>query len=85
LSFRYGASKTHPEITGGDASSLRDLTDRGASVGVYVPLLVHVAPHAFCGFGPSFSRTLAHVQDGYAKPTGDGTFFGLSFMVGGWL
>jgi hypothetical protein len=85
LNFRYGASKTHPESGVGDTSSLRDLTDRGASVGVYVPLLMHVAPHAFGGFGPSFSRTLAHVQEGYAKPTGDGTFFGVSFMVGGWL
>ncbi len=85
LSFSYSASKTRTETLGTYDATLRELTDEGGNVGAYVPLIVNVAPHAFVGFGPSFTRTLAHSQTGYLRPTGDGTYVGASFTVGGYL
>ena len=54
------------------------------SVGVYVPLLLHVAPHAFIGFGPAVSRDLGRViqQSSIENRT---TSAGAGLMVGGWI
>ncbi len=56
-------------------------------VGLYAPLLVHVAPHFFAGVGPSVSHDVMHQ---YQAPNGAsnqvrGTTFGASAVVGAWL
>lgn len=53
------------------------------TLGAYVPLLAHVAPHFFIGFGPSFVHDLSR---SFGNDTGDlGTRIGASLEVGGWL
>lgn len=83
--FSYSSSFTRPERNGAPDANALDLKDSGANVGVSLPLLLHVAPHAFVGFGPWFTRTIAHSQSGYLRPTGDGTFLGAQVTIGGYL
>jgi hypothetical protein len=56
-------------------------------IGAYVPLLVHVAPHFFVGFGPSISRDLATtITFAQGQQTSNNaTTLGAGFVVGGWL
>lgn len=81
VGFSYGASHTGPSSD----SNGHSLSDRGGNVNAYAPLLFHLAPHAFVGIGPSVTRTLAHVQEGYARSFGNGTIVGAGVIVGGWL
>ena len=53
-------------------------------VGLYLPLLVHVASHAFVGFGPSVTHDLMNRYK-TADHTNNGTTIAASLTVGGWL
>ncbi len=51
------------------------------------PLLVHMAPHLFAGFGPSLGHELSHTfsyPNGYEYQNRE-TWYGASLVVGGWL
>jgi hypothetical protein len=70
-----------------EAGSANDSTQAFAGLDLFVPLLVHPAPHLFVGFGPTVRHDLAH---SYVHPDGAGeqvlaTTVGLGFIVGGWL
>jgi hypothetical protein len=53
-------------------------------VGVYAPLLIHVAQHFFVGVGPSVTHDLHRAVDS-TQYSNLATTFGASFVVGGWL
>ena len=46
------------------------------AMNVFAPFLYHLVPHLFVGAGPSLTFLLSG---------GDGTFYGLDFVLGGWL
>lgn len=54
------------------------------TVGLYAPLLVHFAPHAFAGFGPLVAHEALHTVDGRLGGV-LATRIGASLVVGGWL
>jgi opacity protein-like surface antigen len=58
------------------------------AIGLYVPLLLHPAKHAFVGFGPTLSHDISHTFD-YGAPFRAQQILlstvGASFTVGGWL
>jgi hypothetical protein len=61
-----------------------------AWVGLYAPLLVHLAPHLFAGFGPYVSQDLwrelrNNLQLSTYASAPRATSIGLSLLVGGWL
>jgi hypothetical protein len=69
-----------------DGISANDNTQNYIGLGAYVPLLMHVAPHLFIGFGPTVTHDLAHsVQYPQASLQNDETTFGAGLTVGGWL
>ena len=43
---------------------------------MFAPFLYHLVPHLFVGAGPSLSFLLSG---------GDGSSYGLDFVLGGWL
>ena len=78
---------TEAPISRGDGFSLSRETSTSSgdivALSAYVPLLVHVAPHFFIGFGPSFTRDLLRT---FGSSTGDlGTRIGADLEIGGWL
>ena len=46
------------------------------SLNIFAPFLYHLVPHLFVGLGPSFAFQISG---------GDGSSYGLDFMLGGWL
>jgi len=71
--------------TSGTSSNQASYTNGWVSL--YVPLLVHPAPHVFVGFGPSATHQLLAQ---YSYPNGAqfsnlGTTVGAGLIVGGWL
>ncbi len=62
-------------------------TDSVVSVGLYAPLLVHFASHAFVGFGPFAWRDLDSTIGSSPNPTTENrsTYVGASLLVGGWV
>jgi hypothetical protein len=54
------------------------------TLGLYAPLLVHVATHAFAGFGPYISHDAIRRTDDRPGDT-LATRIGASLLVGGWL
>lgn len=46
------------------------------SFNIFAPFLYHLVPHLFVGAGPSFAFRLSG---------GDGSDYGIDFMLGGWL
>ena len=52
--------------------------------GLYVPLLVHFAPHAFAGFGPFVAHDLSNQIEG-GNRNNLATTVGARLLVGGWL
>lgn len=54
------------------------------SVGLYAPLLLHMAPHAFVGFGPVVAHDLVRAYQGSGAQNRT-TSAGASMMVGGWI
>ena len=55
-------------------------------VGLYAPLLVHVASHFFVGFGPFVQRDLSNAfTPGGLQQQFPESYFGASLVVGGWL
>jgi hypothetical protein len=70
----------------GAAAQRTAIGDAWASVQVYAPLLVHVAPQAFVGFGPSLFHELGHSYAADSRYVSDRlTTLGASLTVGGWL
>jgi hypothetical protein len=56
------------------------------NLGIYAPLLVHVASHAFIGIGPYVNHDLtAKLANGLVGPENLATRAGASVLVGGWL
>ena len=57
------------------------------TLGVYVPVLWHVAPHIFLGVGPYFTADLAAKQTALAKQEDSDktTAWGLKTVIGGWF
>jgi hypothetical protein len=58
-------------------------TQLGPWLAVYVPLVWHLASHAFVGLGPTLSHDFAPVQGG-PNVGGEVTHVGASVVVGGW-
>ncbi len=58
-------------------------TRTGPWLSLDLPLLWHVAPHAFLGFGPTFFQEFGPAQGG-PDVGGQRTSVGASFLVGGW-
>jgi len=54
------------------------------SVGLYAPMLLHLAPHAFVGFGPSVARDLDSAIP-HSRIESRSTSAGASLVVGGWI
>ena len=52
---------------------------------LYVPLLVHFAPHAFVGIGPFVAHDLSNEIEGRNRPSNLATTVGARLLVGGWL
>jgi hypothetical protein len=46
------------------------------SLNIFAPFLYHLVPHLFAGVGPSFAFQISG---------GDGSGYGLDFVLGGWL
>lgn len=61
-----------------------DSASNAVTVALYVPLLVHVAPHAFAGFGPYVGRDLVNRAEN-ARDDNLRTTVGAQLVVGGWL
>jgi hypothetical protein len=59
-------------------------TENVLSLGVYAPLLVHVAPHAFLGFGPSVAQDLERANQ-RTNSEDRSTSAGAGLIVGGWI
>jgi hypothetical protein len=88
-----------PRVSLGIAHETYDVASRGSdnstaqeivSVGLYVPLLVHPAPHVFIGFGPSANYELSHSVSYPNVPLAPPlqnreTTWGAGLVVGGWL
>jgi hypothetical protein len=67
-----------------------DSTNDIVSLSLYVPLLVHPAPHIFIGFGPSASHELSDSVSFPSQPLAPSvqnrtTTWGARLVVGGWL
>ena len=60
---------------------------KNTTLGVYVPVLWHAAPHIFLGVGPSFNTDLAASQTALGKEedTDKTTAWGLKSVIGGWF
>jgi hypothetical protein len=58
-------------------------TQTGPTLNVFAPLLVHIAPHLFIGWGPFFFHDLASVAGG-PNVGGQRTDVGADFVVGTW-
>lgn len=67
-------------------SSVRnvDTTSNTVTVGLYAPLLAHVAPHAFVGFGPYVARDLVNRPED-SQSNDLRTTVGAQLAIGGWL
>jgi hypothetical protein len=80
LSLGYGG---YDEKSAGNENKT---TDPYVSVGLYAPLLAHLAPHWFVGFGPTIAHDLTHPYS-YPLVTYQNrqTTFGAALSVGGWL
>lgn len=77
-------------VSGGSASTASSalgypLTTRaGPWLSLDLPLLLHLAPHAFFGFGPQFFQEFGAAQGG-PNIGGQRTSVGGAFVVGGWV
>ena len=60
-------------------SGLSTASDTVVALGIYAPLLVHVATHAFVGFGPYLAQDVSRTGNNVA------TRVGAALVVGGWL
>lgn len=62
-----------------------DRTDVVVTFGVFAPLLVHFASHAFVGIGPSAAHDVVRKNTNGGRRDTLGTTFGASALVGAWL
>ena len=70
----------------GDAGSSQ-VTHSVSWAALYVPLLVHPAPHVFVGFGPSVRHELSSdfTYSSGQQSSNPGTVLSANLIVGGWL
>jgi len=69
------------------SSTTVDATDRMLSLQFVAPILLHLVPHFFVGFGPDFSIDLTSSRT-IAGQSSDGsktTTIGLESVIGGWF
>jgi hypothetical protein len=64
---------------------LSSVTRNFVAIGIYTPLLLHVASHAFAGFGPYVSHELVNKVPGGSGVQNLATSFGANLIVGAWL
>jgi opacity protein-like surface antigen len=76
-----GGVVTHDEKSGDGQNRYNENV---ISVGIYAPLLLHVAPHAFFGFGPALSRDLYRAIQ-HSNVENRTTSAGAGLIVGGWI
>lgn len=86
LGLEFG-HETYDEVQG---ASENKATQDILALNLFVPLLLHPAPHAFVGFGPRLYRELSHAvhypDDPNAPPyQNQETTVEAEFVVGGWL
>lgn len=77
LAFGY---EKHAVLSGVNRNAFGSAT---INLGVYLPVLVHFAPHAFAGFGPQVSYDVLS-NDDYGRKN-PGVSVGASSIIGGWL
>jgi hypothetical protein len=87
---RLSLSIGHERYDETSGSSENSTTDDVVAVGLYIPLLVHPAPHVFVGFGPSGNHELSHAVSYPNDPLVPAvqnreTTWGAGLVVGGWL
>jgi len=78
LGFAYSHNKTENEVTlPGGQTLTNDTTNNAIAMNVFVPVMLHPAPHFFAGFGPFVDTDL----------NGDNraTTWGFRLTIGGWL
>jgi hypothetical protein len=82
LSIESGSSLS----TAASAIGAADTRRVGPYVSLYAPILLHVAPHLFVGFGPTFSHSFAHsIANGAASSaSAESTSIGAGLTVGGY-
>jgi hypothetical protein len=73
---------SYDEKSGSDESKFAVIN---VTAGLYAPLLVHFAQHAFGGFGPSVSHDLSNQVEDLHAPNNLATTIGARLIVGGWL
>ena len=72
-------------LTQNRLSATADTSRIGLEVALYAPLLFHVSPHLFVGFGPSVARDLVHHNERPGSVDNLATTFGARLVIGGWL
>lgn len=63
----------------------RSATRNYVAIGIYTPLLLHFASHAFAGFGPYVSHELVNKVPGGSGTQNLATSVGANLIVGAWL
>jgi hypothetical protein len=81
--FGFGGG-SYNDTAGSDSNQA---SQSGAWVSLYLPLLVHPAPHFFAGFGPSVNHQLSsdYTFAGGQQLSNPGTVLSADLIVGGWL
>ena len=72
-------------LTQNRLSATADTSRIGLEVALYAPLLFHVRPHFFVGFGPSVAHDLVHHDQRPGSVDNLATTFGPRHVIGGWL
>jgi hypothetical protein len=83
IGFSYGNVIRNTSTA--DGYHLWNTSENIIAMSVYAPILVHLAPHFYVGFGPSLYTELSHSYGADSKSNTKQTTFGASLIVGGWL
>jgi hypothetical protein len=83
LGFSYGNVIRNTSTA--DGYPLMNTSENIIAMRVYAPILAHLAPHFYVGFGPSLYTELSHSYGANVKSDTKQTTFGASLIVGGWL
>ncbi len=60
-------------------------TRSAVSLGIYTPLLIHLAPHFFLGMGPQLTTDVTASTSTPAFAADKQTAFTFQFLLGGWI
>ena len=77
VGFSYDDVNTTTSTSSGNTTTSTTVTASSLALNVFIPLMIHPAPHFFAGFGPFLNTDL----------TGDtrSTTWGGQLTVGGWI